>query len=371
MSNKNVPALNAGGSVAAIVPQSVEEMFRIGQMVMKAGLAPYALIAKKTGEDAVSAICTAIMAGAELGLPPMVSLRSFTVIGGRPALYGDGLINVVRRSRKAAYIRMGYHAEKGVGWCEAKRADTGEEARAEFSIDDARRAGLWDERETVRRKGRDGNWGDLPNESPWHRYPQRMLQWRAAGYCLRELFADVLGGITDEYEAREIARAEDPAEPPMRDITPPSPPSPDDDSPKAADPPPQPEAKEAARSTEPEPANAPPRPTQEPEERAEASPPTPEDAEIVPPATEAPDAPGEDEIREPDIDELLDPTSEFFSIDAYKEATEAKFGACQDLDALGEAFDYVVEELFEYAPDGVRRQLQDMYVRHEKRIKTG
>jgi hypothetical protein len=51
-----------------------------------------------------------------------------------------------------------------------------------------------------------------------------MLAWRAAGYCLRELFGDVLGGIRDEFEAREIAEADE-----MRDITPaerPAPPKP-------------------------------------------------------------------------------------------------------------------------------------------------
>ena len=30
-----------------------------------------------------------------------------------------------------------------------------------------------------------------------------MLAWRAAGWCLRELFGDVLGGIRDEFEAQE------------------------------------------------------------------------------------------------------------------------------------------------------------------------
>ncbi|MBB3234393.1 hypothetical protein [Phyllobacterium endophyticum] len=200
------PALMVGGSVHAIVPQSIEEIWRVSTMVVSAGLAPKALVGKKTGNDAVSAVAIAIMAGAELGLPPMVALRSFTVIGGKPALYGDGIINVARRSKKAAYIRTGYDEARGVGWCEAKRADTGEQKRVEFSIADAKRAGLWDERPFVKKQ--DWNtkqWNDVPNEAPWFRYPQRMQQWRAAGYCLRELFADVLGGITDEYEAREIA----------------------------------------------------------------------------------------------------------------------------------------------------------------------
>lgn len=251
--SRAVAPLNVGGHVGAIIPQSVEEMWRVGTMVVRAGLAPHALVDKKGHEDAVSAVCTAIMAGAELGLPPMVALRSFTVIGGRPALYGDGLINVARRSRRAKRVQTGFSVsnfdkmaaagkventdegrkafasmsadEKAIGWCVAERSDTGETRTEVFSIADAKRASLWDDREKVRRKGRNGDWYDAANDAPWHRYPQRMLAWRAAGYCLRELFADVLGGITDEFEAREISGIDAEYEV-IETPAPPSPPSP-------------------------------------------------------------------------------------------------------------------------------------------------
>lgn len=210
---QNLPALAGGGHVMAIVPQTFEETFRVAKAVYLGGLAPSALIGKLEGDAAISAVTVAIMSGAELGLKPMVSLRSFTVINGKPALYGDGLINVVRQSGKVAYLRTGCDVRDGkmVGWCEAKRNDTDEDKRVEFTQEDAARAGLW------------VNGGN----SPWAKYPQRMLAWRAAGYCLRELFGDVLGGIRDEFEAREIADAND-----MRDITPrqptppPAPPAP-------------------------------------------------------------------------------------------------------------------------------------------------
>lgn len=218
--NAHVPALTGGGQVMAIVPQTFEETFRMARTVVASGLAPSALIGRLTGDDAASAVAVAIMSGAELGLKPMVSLRSFTVINGKPALYGDGLINVVRMSGKVAYLRTGCDEVNGklVGFCEAKRSDTSEEKRVEFSQDDAVRAGLWPTSATVRRKVWENNqqvWKDVPNDTPWARFPQRMLAWRAAGYCLRELFGDVLGGIRDEFEAREIADAEG-----MRDITP-------------------------------------------------------------------------------------------------------------------------------------------------------
>ena len=164
------------------------------------------------------------MSGAELGLKPMVALRSFTVINGKPALYGDGLINVIRQSGRAAYLRTGCDTRDGklVGWCEAKRSDTEEEKRVEFSQEDAERAGLWQASPTVRKQVWENGqkvWKDnAPNDTPWFRYPQRMLAWRAAGWCLRELFGDVLGGIRDEFEAQEVQEHE-----PQAVIAPPPP----------------------------------------------------------------------------------------------------------------------------------------------------
>ncbi|MBB5040843.1 recombinase RecT [Shinella fusca] len=243
-----IPALTGGSQVVAIVPRTFEETFRVARAVVASKLAPAALIGKLEGDDAASAVAVAIMSGAELGLKPMVALRSFTVINGKPALYGDGLINVVRQSGKVAYLRTGCDERNGklIGWCEAKRNDTDEEKRVEFSQGDAERAGLWQTEAIVTKWNKFERKNEQkPNDSPWWRFPQRMLAWRAAGYCLRELFGDVLGGIRDEFEAREIADAED-----MRDITPAERPAP----PKPPAPPAPPSAKviEADPASEPE-----------------------------------------------------------------------------------------------------------------------
>ncbi|WP_395451160.1 hypothetical protein ACHMW7_16035 [Aminobacter sp. UC22_36] len=249
-----LPALAGGGHVVAIIPQSFEETWRVARAVLKGGLAPKSLVGKLVGDDAVSAVAVAIMSGAELGLKPMVALRSFTVIEGKPALYGDGLINVVRQSGRVAYLRTGFGRdnikvmqaagvlpsdedekdrpgsiqaalnaltpdERTCGWCSAKRSDTGEEKTVLFTVADAKRAGLWQDSPTkpgYAWKGGNKVWDEkAPNTSPWFRFPQRMAPWRAAGYCLRELFGDVLGGIQDEFEVREISEVEE-----MRDVTP-------------------------------------------------------------------------------------------------------------------------------------------------------
>jgi hypothetical protein len=254
--NAHLPALAGGGHVIAIIPQTFEETFRIARAVVASGVAPASLVGKKTGDDAASAVAVCIMSGAELGLKPMVSLRSFTVINGKPALYGDGLINVVRMSGKAKLLNFGYakdnrrilraagvlpsaedekefpgcteeafqklsEDERTFGFCEAERSDTGEKKTVIFTVEDAKRAGLYQDNPTVDKyvweNGQKVFKKDQPNDAPWYRFYKRMFGWRAAGYCLRELFGDVLGGIRDEYESREIADVEE-----MRDITPPA-----------------------------------------------------------------------------------------------------------------------------------------------------
>lgn len=264
----NLPALISGASVSAIIPTNLEETWRLSTMIVEAGVAPQALVGREPGENAgqeiwqrwgkkaTSAVAIVIMSGAELGLPPMVALRSFTVIGGKPALYGDGLINVVRKSGRAKSLELGYLRdaskeallnlglskdvvaqmntvdERTIGWCKAVRIDTGEMKVEAYSVADAKLAGLWDERATRRGKvWKDGQqiWGDVPNDASWHRHPKRMLQWRAAGFGLRELFGDVLGGVRDEFEAREIAgELAEPGDDPVvatARLSPPSPPS--------------------------------------------------------------------------------------------------------------------------------------------------
>ncbi len=199
---QHVSTLRAGGQVTAIIPQSIEDVWRVSKAVVRSGLAPRALTLNKEADEATSAVAVAIMAGAELGLKPMTSLRSFTAINGRLALYGDGLIAVVRQSGRCASIESG-HDDRG-GFRRAERSDTGEHKETTFTLEDARRAGLCDERSTVRRMNEKGEWYDAPNDGAWFKHPKRMLEKRAVAFCLRDLFADVLGGVRDEFEARDV-----------------------------------------------------------------------------------------------------------------------------------------------------------------------
>lgn len=204
--NQLAPIGRANNGVMVILPQSIDETWRVARMAVVGKMAPKSLVDGKDPDEATSACAIAIMAGAELGLTPLMALRSYAVVNGRPSLWGDGLKAVVRQSGRCEYIRTGSDQTKG--WCEAKRSDTGEEKRVEFTMEQAKRAGL---------ATKSGPWKDG--------YADVMMERRATNRCLNDLFADILGGIVDQQEAIDDGSFEDRA-PAAAKLTPPSPPSP-------------------------------------------------------------------------------------------------------------------------------------------------
>lgn len=191
---KQKPPLRAGGAVMAIIPQDIDQVWNMAKLAVMGRMAPESLVKGKSIEDATAACAIAILAGAELGLSPMTALRSYAVVNGRPSLWGDGIKAVVRQSGKCAFIRAGGDLEKG--WCEAKRSDTDEEMRREFTWEQAKKAKL---------SGKAG---------PWQEYPDMMMERRATFRCLNDLFADVLGGLGDSMDPIEEAAAPARIDPP-------------------------------------------------------------------------------------------------------------------------------------------------------------
>jgi hypothetical protein len=128
-----------------------------------------------------------LQAGLELGLTPIWSLTNIFVVNGRPTVYGDALLGIVRAHRDFADIRETLQGEGDdmVAICEIDRKGQSTTARR-FSVKDAKRAGLW---------GKSG---------PWASYPMRMLQMRARAWACRDAFADALRGLGVSEEIRDI-----------------------------------------------------------------------------------------------------------------------------------------------------------------------
>jgi hypothetical protein len=67
--------------------------------------------------------------------------------------------------------------------CMIQRQGRVSKVERSFTVADAKQAKLW------------GKVGHSGKPTPWVLYPKRMLQMRARSWCLKDLFADVIGAI--------------------------------------------------------------------------------------------------------------------------------------------------------------------------------
>jgi hypothetical protein len=140
-------------------------------------------------------VLIAIQWGHELGLAPLQALQSIASINGRPSVWGDAAMALCVAHPACEYVReeMTGEGDAMVAICRAKRRGQAEQVRR-FSVADARRAKLW---------GKAG---------PWTDYPQRMLQMRARGFALRDVFPDALRGVITAEEAQDMPAEAAPSE---------------------------------------------------------------------------------------------------------------------------------------------------------------
>ncbi len=129
----------------------------------------------------------AIQWGAELGLKPLQAMQNLAIINGRPSLWGDAVIALVRASPLCEYVIESETATAST--CTVKRRGEPEQART-FTDDDAAKAGL---------KGKQG---------PWSQFPKRMRQMRARAFALRDVFPDVLRGLPVAEEVLDMPPTE-------------------------------------------------------------------------------------------------------------------------------------------------------------------
>lgn len=182
--------LTSGGALAALVPQSLDEAFRLSKALSMSGdMVP------KHFQGKPEMIMAAVVRGMEIGLAPMQALSNIAVINGRASIWGDALPALLQRAGHDIDSGIEGEGDQMVAWAEVRRGDTGKVYRRTFSVADAKKASLW---------GKQG---------PWQSYPQRMLQMRARSFAARDGASDALMGLQVAEEMRDAA--------PMRDVTPP------------------------------------------------------------------------------------------------------------------------------------------------------
>lgn len=161
-------------------------MLALAAMIERSGMGPKGMEREK--------LFVAMQMGSELGLSPMQSIRSIAVINGRPSLWGDAVLGLVRSSGLLDAFAETFDGDGDnlVAVCEVKRKGMAPHVET-FGVADAKRARLW---------GKEG---------VWQQYPKRMLRMRARGFALRDQFGDVLSGIIAREEAEDIPAENDDA----------------------------------------------------------------------------------------------------------------------------------------------------------------
>jgi hypothetical protein len=178
-----VPERRAVGSrPIPLAPQTFDEMMRYADLLAQSDFVP------KEYRGKPGNIIAAVQMGREVGFQDMQSLQSIAVINGKPSIYGDAALALVRATGELEEFSEWFEGEKEdlKAFCRTKRRGDKEPVVRSFTVRMAVKAGLW---------GKDG---------PWTTYPQRMLQFRARSWTLRDGWGDVLKGLWMREEAQDI-----------------------------------------------------------------------------------------------------------------------------------------------------------------------
>lgn len=168
----------------SLTPSSLTEAMAFADILAKSTIVPKEFLGNPGN------ILVAIQWGLELGLQPLQAMQNIAVINGRPALWGDAVIALVRGSPLCEYV---YEEDDGhTATCRVKRRGENEQVRI-YTMDDAKTAGL------------------VGKAGPWTQHPKRMRQMRARAFALRDVFPDVLRGMPVAEELMDVPKEREPS----------------------------------------------------------------------------------------------------------------------------------------------------------------
>lgn len=155
----------------------------------------------------IASILMVLQHGSELGLSTTQSLQEIIPTNGMLSIKGDGA--------KALIMSSGIcesWEEKETGSIQddtykvtiTSRRKGGNTITRSFSVEDAKRAGLWVTEDKLKR-----NDAWKFKLSPWYKYPKRMIMYRAIGFISRDLYSDVLKGMVTYEEAMDYKKDEE------------------------------------------------------------------------------------------------------------------------------------------------------------------
>ena len=169
-------APHAGGG---ILPTTFEQATAFAERVARSGFIPGPYRGKP--DD----VLACVIVGHELGIGPMQALRAIHVVNGKPILSADLMVGLVKRSPECEYLRIVESTDERAVY-ETKRRGEPEPTRLDWTFEQAKRAGL-------------------TNNPTWKKHTAAMLRARCASALARAVYPDLVMGIYEEDEGREIS----------------------------------------------------------------------------------------------------------------------------------------------------------------------
>ena len=170
------------GREFSLAPTTFAEATKFAEMIAQSDFCPKEMRGKPGN------VMVAMQFGAEVGLPGLQALQNIAVINGKPSIYGDAALAVIRAHPRFASIHErdpGEALTKGEGRCEIQTRDGIRVVRT-FSTDEAKKANLWSK------------------PGPWSQYPGRMLQMRARSFAMRDALPEALKGLSIREEVEDF-----------------------------------------------------------------------------------------------------------------------------------------------------------------------
>lgn len=158
----------------AIIPRTLPEAQSMAELLSKSTLLPDALKGKAAD------VMVQILAGQELGLSPMASIRGVHIVQGKPLLSADTMVALVLGSGLCEYFSVVEETDNKVTY-ETKRHGSPHPQKVTWTDEDTKLAGL-------------------AAKDNWRTHKRQMRRARCKAMLARDVYPDVLAGCYDAHE---------------------------------------------------------------------------------------------------------------------------------------------------------------------------
>jgi hypothetical protein len=151
------------------------------------------------GYGSESAVLSTVLAGRELGMHAIASLRAFHIVEGRHSLAADAMRGLVLRSGVAKYFRIVERTAERATF-ETWRVGEPEAVRLSYTLAEGRQAYGFEAGLNEKAAAElEGKW----QRSAWGKHPADMLAARASSKLARLVYSDILFGLYAPEELRD------------------------------------------------------------------------------------------------------------------------------------------------------------------------